>query len=74
MFDLDAFVGFDEVAEDVDVVRGGQEGLVSATVFIVDVFADDAPVGNVKDVRVVEGVGVNEAIEDESDGVSVLLM
>jgi hypothetical protein len=47
---LDAFVGFDEVAEDVDVVRGGQEGLVSATVFVVDVFADDAPVGNVEDV------------------------
>jgi hypothetical protein len=53
LLDLDAFVGSDQVAEDFDVTRGGDEGLVPTAIFIVDVFADNAPVGDVEDLFIV---------------------
>lgn len=73
LLDLNALVGSDGEAEDATVARGGQEGLVTSAVFVVDVLADDAPVGDVEDLLSVEDVGVCEAVEDESEEVSVFM-
>lgn len=73
LLDFDALEGFDALAEDGYIAKRGDEGLVTAAVFVVDILADDFPGFGVKDFLVEDFVGVGEAIQDESfDGVSVI--
>lgn len=53
------------LAEDGDIVSGCDEGLVTATVFVVDVLADHFPRVDVEEVFFENLVGVLQAVQNE---------
>lgn len=65
LLDFDALVSLEGSFVKESLVLGGHESLVAATVFVIDVFAYDLPVGDVEDLLAEYFVGVVQAIEDE---------
>ena len=58
LLDFDTLVSLERSFVKESLVLGRQEGLVAATVFIVDVFAYDLPVGDVKDLLAKDFIGM----------------
>lgn len=65
LLNLDTFMRLHHGPQDSNFLEGRDEGLMTAAFLVVDVFADDAPVGDVEDLLAVDVVGIGKAVEDE---------
>jgi hypothetical protein len=66
LLNLDAFVGPNQVPEDLRILGRRQRSLMATTLHVVYVFSDNAPRRNIEDLFVIDGVYVREAVENES--------
>lgn len=67
---LDSFVGSYQLAQNICVAQGGIKGLVSTSLGIIYILADDPPIPLVEGVLPQDPVGMPKAVENEPGPVS----
>ena len=72
LLDLDSLVRSDQLAHDDSVSDRRVEGLVSSSLIVKDIFADDSPVSRREDFMTENLIGMPEPIKDESMFVSTI--
>lgn len=71
LLDLDPLVGLDGLPQDDDIVLGSVKRLVTASLRVVDVFADDFPVIYIEGLLAQDLIGVPQSVEEKSRTFSI---